>query len=39
MKNNIARLHRALIQLMLDTHTQKHDYLEVNVPYIVNSDS
>ncbi len=39
MKSEIARLHRALIQLMLDTHTQEHGYTEVNVPYMVNADS
>jgi seryl-tRNA synthetase len=35
----LARLHRALIQLMLDTHTQEHGYIEVYVPYLVNADS
>ncbi|KTD35612.1 seryl-tRNA synthetase [Legionella moravica] len=39
MKHQIARLHRALIQFMLDTHTQQHGYQEIYVPYIVNSDS
>lgn len=39
MKDKIARLHRALIQLMLDVHTQEHGYCEVNVPYIANRDS
>jgi seryl-tRNA synthetase len=39
MKNQIARLHRALIQFMLDTHTQHHGYEEIYVPYIVNADS
>ena len=39
MKNEIARLHRALIQLMLDTHTLEHGYVEVNVPYMVNAES
>jgi seryl-tRNA synthetase len=39
MKGSLARLHRALIQLMLDTHTQEHGYTEVNVPYMVNADS
>jgi seryl-tRNA synthetase len=39
MKGGIARLHRALIQLMLDTHTQEHGYVEVNVPYMVNRES
>ncbi|MFI4962566.1 MAG: serine--tRNA ligase [Legionellales bacterium] len=39
MKDQIARLHRALIQFMLDIHTQEHGYQEIYVPYIVNSDS
>lgn len=39
MKGQLARLHRALIQFMLDTHTQQHGYQEIYVPYIVNSDS
>ena len=39
MRGGIARLHRALIQFMLDTHTQEHGYEEVNVPYLVNTDS
>jgi seryl-tRNA synthetase len=39
MKAGIARLHRALIQFMLDTHTIEHGYTEVNVPYLVNPDS
>jgi seryl-tRNA synthetase len=39
MKAQIARLHRALIQFMLDVHTQEHGYQEINVPYIVNADS
>lgn len=34
-----AQLHRALIQFMLDTHTRDHDYTELNVPYMVNSES
>ncbi|MGB4248601.1 MAG: serine--tRNA ligase [Pseudohongiellaceae bacterium] len=34
-----ARLHRALIQFMLDQHTGAHGYEEVYVPYIVNRDS
>lgn len=37
--NDLARLHRALIQFMLDTHTESHGYKEVYVPYIVNADS
>jgi len=39
MKGGIARLHRALAQLMLDTHTQEHGYTECYTPYIVNADS
>jgi seryl-tRNA synthetase len=35
----LARLHRALIQFMLDTHTRAHGYCEVYVPYLVNADS
>jgi len=39
MRGNMARLHRALIQFMLDQHTLQHGYEEVYVPYIVNTDS
>ncbi|WP_133136985.1 serine--tRNA ligase [Legionella rowbothamii] len=39
MRNQLARLHRALIQFMLDVHTQHHGYQEIYVPYIVNADS
>ena len=39
MRAGFARLHRALIQFMLDQHTQHHGYEEVYVPYIVNSAS
>lgn len=39
MQGEMARLHRALTQFMLDTHTQEHGYSEVYVPYVVNSDS
>jgi seryl-tRNA synthetase len=39
MRGAMARLHRALIQFMLDTHTQEHGYQEVYVPYMVNADS
>jgi seryl-tRNA synthetase len=35
----LARLHRALIQFMLDTHTRRHGYRELYVPYLVNADS
>ncbi len=36
LRQEIARLHRALAQFMLDTHTREHGYEEVYVPYIVN---
>ena len=36
MRGALARMHRALIQLMLDVHTREHGYEEVNVPYLVN---
>ena len=39
MRGSMARLHRALIQFMLDLHTSEHGYTEVYVPYMVNSDS
>ena len=39
MRGQIARMHRALIQLMLDTHTEEHGYSEIYVPYMVNADS
>ncbi len=39
MSGAIARLHRALIQFMLDIHVNEHGYTEVNVPYLVNADS
>jgi len=39
MKAGIARMHRALIQLMLDTHTEQHGYQETYVPYLVNPES
>jgi seryl-tRNA synthetase len=39
MTAELARLHRALIQFMLDVHTQSHGYQEIYVPYIVNADS
>ncbi|PPC90798.1 MAG: serine--tRNA ligase [Methylobacter sp.] len=35
----IARLHRALIQFMLDVHTHDHGYQETYVPYMVNAES
>ncbi|BDM64423.1 serine--tRNA ligase [Shewanella sp. NFH-SH190041] len=39
MKGKIARMHRALAQFMLDTHTLEHGYTEAYVPYLVNADS
>lgn len=39
MHGSTARLHRALIQFMLDLHTGEHGYQEVYTPYIVNRDS
>lgn len=39
MKGQFARLHRAIAQFMLDLHTEQHGYLELYVPYLVNSDS
>ena len=39
MAGNLARLHRALGQFMLDTHTQEHGYTETYVPYLANVDS
>ena len=35
----LARLQRAIIQLMLDTHTAEHGYTETYVPYLANADS
>jgi seryl-tRNA synthetase len=37
MKSGVARLHRALAQFMLDTHTAEHGYTEVYTPYMVTS--
>jgi seryl-tRNA synthetase len=37
LRGDLARLHRALAQLMLDTHTQEHGYTECYTPYIVNA--
>ena len=39
MTGGLARLHRALAQFMLDTHTQEHGYTETYVPYLVNAES
>jgi len=37
LRGGVARLHRAIAQLMLDTHTGEHGYTEIYVPYIVNA--
>jgi seryl-tRNA synthetase len=39
MRGEMARLHRALAQFMLDTHTREHGYTELYTPYLVNPDS
>ena len=39
LKGPLARLHRALAQFMLDTHTEQHGYTETYVPYLVNAES
>ncbi len=39
LRGGLARLQRALIQYMLDTHIDQHGYTEVYVPYLVNSES
>ena len=39
LQGPLAKLHRALTQFMLDTHTEEHGYTETYVPYLVNSDS
>ncbi|MCV6587657.1 MAG: serine--tRNA ligase [Marinobacterium sp.] len=39
LRKGVARMHRALIQLMLDTHINEHGYEEIYVPYMVNADS
>ncbi|MBS3951432.1 MAG: serine--tRNA ligase [Methylomicrobium sp.] len=37
LKGPLARLQRAIIQLMLDTHTSEHGYTETYVPYLANA--
>ena len=37
MTGELARLHRALAQFMLDVHTREHGYTEVYAPYMVNA--
>ena len=39
LRGAVARLHRALVQLMLDTHTGEHGYTECYVPYLVNAET
>ncbi|EPL9570305.1 serine--tRNA ligase [Providencia rettgeri] len=39
MKGQVARMHRALAQFMLDLHTEQHGYQELYVPYLVNHDT
>lgn len=39
MRGQIAKLHRALAQFMLDTQTEKHGYTECYTPYMVNAES
>lgn len=39
LHGGLARMHRALVQFMLDLHVSEHDYREVYVPYIVNAES
>ncbi len=39
LRGDLARLHRALAQFMLDLHTSEHEYLECNVPLLVNPET
>ena len=39
MRSQVARLHRALAQFMLDLHTREHGYTEVHVPYLVRPEA
>jgi seryl-tRNA synthetase len=39
MRGQIARLHRALAQFMIDTQTQEHGYTECYTPYVVNAET
>ena len=39
LRGQLARLHRALAQFMVDLHTNEHGYEETNVPLLVNADS
>ncbi|MCC7115883.1 MAG: serine--tRNA ligase [Burkholderiales bacterium] len=39
LRGDLARLHRALAQFMLDTHTREHGYVEHYTPYVVNAET
>ena len=39
LSGGVARLHRALIQFMLDVHTGEHGYREIYIPYLVSSET
>ena len=39
LRGGLARLHRALVQYMLDVHTAEHGYVETYVPYLVGGDA
>ena len=39
LSGGFARLHRALIQFMLDVHTREHGYREIYIPYVVSSET
>ena len=39
LRGDLARLHRALAQFMLDVHTREHGYTECYTPYIVNAQT
>ena len=39
LRGPLARMHRALTQLMLDTHTEQHGYAECYVPFIANAET
>jgi seryl-tRNA synthetase len=39
LRAGLSRLHRALAQFMLDTHTQEHGYTELYLPYLVNPET
>ena len=38
MRDEMARLHRAISQFMIDTHTREHGYEEINLPFVVNAE-